>query len=243
MINTLLYRGDNRQGPALVTPNAFGVLTTAERKTAEAVHVLIPQQHLVEAALMSRIVARVLKRKGEATADHSEVVVRPLQKVPAKIGHYADLPGEAKFQSAADFPFQNRVILIVYVARAEKVLRNFSQHCMSSTKSGADAAENIGSEARAADRISQGEGAECASDRVIGGQGVAFHADANVLAEKVLKGRATAPVLVSGQKAIVAQVTEVEFVIVGPFKGFVEVEQSARIAASVVPWKREGAPN
>jgi hypothetical protein len=154
--------------------------------------------------------------------------------MPAKICHYPHVPRESKFQSAANFTFQDRVLIVINGTSVKKVFRNFDKHGVSSAKRSTNAAENIRSEARAADWISQGKRAEDASDRLMGGQPIAFHAHADVPAEKVLNRPATSPSLVSGQKPVIAQMTQVEFVNVGALKGFVESDQIPGITASIV---------
>jgi len=56
-----------------------------------------------------------LKREGDATPDHTEVVVRAVQEMPAKISHYADVPGKAIFQSASGLSRQNRIFVMINV--------------------------------------------------------------------------------------------------------------------------------
>src|SRR5882724_11843268 len=85
-----------------------------------------------------------LEGEGNATPDHTEVVVCFVQEMPAEIGHYANVSSKAKFKAAADLTFQ-KCIISGYVSLSENVVVSciFREDALASTKSAPNATEDI----------------------------------------------------------------------------------------------------
>src|SRR6202040_2551853 len=86
-----------------------------------------------------------LEGEGDATPDHTEVVVCFVQEMPAEIGHYANVSGKAKFKAPADLTFQQSIIA-VDISLSENLVVSciFREESLTSTKGAPNSTEDIG---------------------------------------------------------------------------------------------------
>jgi len=67
-------------------------------------------------AAVANAIANGLEGEIHTCADHAEIVLRPIHKIPAEVTDPADMRGEADFHAAADLPDRPRLTVGVKIS-------------------------------------------------------------------------------------------------------------------------------